>query len=203
MYIRYASSYSGLFGYTSNATITNVILENVDIQNTSSATGGLVGECATSTITKCAVIGGMVKGSSMVGGLIGNLVSSSVTDCYTTCDVGITSGTNTDIGTFMGRNTTAGENYRCFATGKRYDANNNVVTSGAYCNWFSLINQSDLYWDMESSLATNKSTSATGLTGKTTAEMKTQSTFTNYDFDTIWQINDGEYPTLRAPFITE
>ena len=39
-------------------------------------------------------------------------------------------------------------------------------------------------------------------TGKTTAQMKTKATFTNWDFDTIWDIdtsgtiNDG-YPYLR------
>ena len=38
--------------------------------------------------------------------------------------------------------------------------------------------------------------------GKTTAEMKTEATFTNWDFDTIWDIDtsgtiNGGYPYLR------
>jgi len=38
-----------------------------------------------------------------------------------------------------------------------------------------------------------------GGTGKTTAEMKQQATFTDWDFDTIWRINDSDnngYPFL-------
>jgi len=60
----------------------------------------------------------------------------------------------------------------------------------------------DCFWDVETS---GQSTSEGG-TGKTTAEMKTESTFTDagWDFDTIWDIdaeqNNG-YPILRnLPF---
>ena len=49
------------------------------------------------------------------------------------------------------------------------------------------------YWDKE---ATSQSSGVIG-TGKTTAEMQTQSTYSGWDFDTIWQMNEGEYPTLR------
>jgi hypothetical protein len=44
----------------------------------------------------------------------------------------------------------------------------------------------------------------TGLkaTGKTTAEMQTQSTFTGWDFDAVWNIAGGAYPFLRTAFVT-
>lgn len=38
-------------------------------------------------------------------------------------------------------------------------------------------------------------TSAVGI-GKTTTEMKTQSTYTNFDFTNIWKWNNNNYPTL-------
>lgn len=53
------------------------------------------------------------------------------------------------------------------------------------------------YWDKETSTRTSSRCAATG---KTTAEMKTQTTFTNWDFTNVWAIdpnvNDG-YPFLR------
>lgn len=54
------------------------------------------------------------------------------------------------------------------------------------------------YWDTETS---NQASSAEAIAvGKTTSEMKTQSTFTSWDFSSIWQIdpaiNDG-YPYLN------
>lgn len=32
---------------------------------------------------------------------------------------------------------------------------------------------------------------------KTTEELKQQLTYTGWSFDTVWQIKDGEYPTLQ------
>lgn len=47
----------------------------------------------------------------------------------------------------------------------------------------------------------NEKTSSYGGTAKTTSEMKTQSTFTNWDFDSTWSIssqaNEG-YPYLQS-----
>ena len=52
----------------------------------------------------------------------------------------------------------------------------------------------DCFWDTQTS---GQATSAGG-TGKTTAQMKQEATFTNWDFSTIWAIVEGvSYPTLR------
>ena len=51
----------------------------------------------------------------------------------------------------------------------------------------------DSYWDIETSLRT---TSGGGV-GKTTAEMQRQTTFQGWDFERVWQIAEGSYPTLR------
>jgi hypothetical protein len=74
--------------------------------------------------------------------------------------------------------------------------------SDSRCIGFSLIGNDFLtfnncYWDKEVSGID----SSFGGEGKSTAEMKTQSTFVNWDFDNIWainpDINDG-YPYLRG-----
>lgn len=54
------------------------------------------------------------------------------------------------------------------------------------------------YWDTETS---GQATSALG-TGKITSEMQTQSTFTGWDFSTVWNIASGTYPFLRTAFVT-
>jgi hypothetical protein len=59
------------------------------------------------------------------------------------------------------------------------------------------------YWDTETS---TKATSAggAGVTGKTTAQMKTLATYSGWDFATIWSYKDG-YPLLAAQnvFVSE
>jgi hypothetical protein len=54
---------------------------------------------------------------------------------------------------------------------------------------------SDCFWDTQTS---GQSTSAAG-TGKTTAEMKTLSTFTDagWDFTDIWEMPTSDYPRLQ------
>ena len=53
---------------------------------------------------------------------------------------------------------------------------------------------SDNYWDTQ----TSGQGSSVCATSKTTAEMQTQTTFTGWNFTTIWNINEGtSYPFLR------
>jgi hypothetical protein len=55
-----------------------------------------------------------------------------------------------------------------------------------------------VYWDTQVS---GVATSERGV-GKTTSEMQTQSTFTGWDFSTVWNIASGTYPFLRTAFVT-
>jgi hypothetical protein len=66
-------------------------------------------------------------------------------------------------------------------------------------NGFSISNLSTYgvnnFWNTETSL---QSTSGTGAIGKTIAQMKTQSTFTDWDFTDVWAIDSGSsYPYLQ------
>ena len=56
------------------------------------------------------------------------------------------------------------------------------------------------YWDTQTSGLSdgvgNLNPDPAGVTGKTTTQMKTQSTFVGWDFDTIWVMQTGDYPTF-------
>lgn len=49
------------------------------------------------------------------------------------------------------------------------------------------------YWD---TVTTNQASSSGGGTGYTTAQMKTQSSYTSWDFTNIWIFTSGNYPRL-------
>jgi hypothetical protein len=59
------------------------------------------------------------------------------------------------------------------------------------------------FWDSQTSGQTDGvgSGTSTGVTGKTTAEMKQKATFTNWDFVETWGIEDNQtYPFLKLTY---
>jgi hypothetical protein len=154
----------------------------------SSSVGGLAGvnsmERSPGTISNCHSTG-FVSGDEDVGGLVGGN-GGSVLNCYS---IGSVSG-DVWVGGLVGGN--YGSISNCYSTGS--------VTGdwavGGLVGWNQYGDIVGSFWDVNTS---GWPTSAGG-TGKTTAEMKTKSTFTNagWDFVEIWLINDGAtYPVLR------
>ena len=104
--------YLGLFGYIDGATIKDLGLSNVTINNGNNATnvGALIGYANNSTIENCYVSGGSinfsknVKTSSSVGGLVGQSISSSINNCFSSIDINVSgkSDTNVNTGGFIG-----------------------------------------------------------------------------------------------------
>ena len=94
----------GLFGYTDGATIKDLGLSNVTINNENSAThvGALIGYAKNSTIENCYVSGGSinysinVKTSSDVGGLVGDSFGSSINNCFSSIDINV-GGSDTEV----------------------------------------------------------------------------------------------------------
>ena len=85
----------------------------------------------------------------------------------------------------------AGTTTNCYSTGN-VSGNDNVGGLVGYRERFGRVVNS--FWDIE----TSRQTKSAGGTGKTTAEMKQKATFTNWDFDTVWDIIEGHtYPFLR------
>ncbi len=216
----------GLFGHITNATISNLNLINLNVRGRLNV-GGLVGDCFSSTIENCScsgnvrgteVIGvlagylsesnvnlcyssGTVAGVSLIGGLVGTIeMNSTVSNCFSTADH-LNNGYYG--GGLAGSSTFTSSVINCYSTGHVY-GNSNIggLIGGLYDS-----SVSNSFWDVETSeqttgIGVNDNGTLNNVLGKTSVEMKTQSTFTDagWDFESIWQIfpdlNSG-YPVLH------
>ncbi len=171
--------------------------------------GGLTGNNA-GTLNKCYSID-TVTGSASVGGLAGRN-AGTISQCYSTCNTSGTSAVGGLIGTSATWNASS---RRCYAWGNVTGTSNvgGLIGSMSW-GWgfenysvghvsgssrvggligyrFFLAFMFMSYWDKNTSGLTTSS----GGTGKTTAEMKQQSTYTNWSFGTVWGIVPGvTYP---------
>lgn len=152
--------------------------------------GGLIGQLFSDVqrcYSTCAVIGFDLTYDSDTGGLIGEIKGGSASDCYAR---GNATG-QTKVGGFVGH-INGGSISRCYSTGAVAGDSN---VGGLVGSNEGTVNNS--FWDIE----TSGQSSSDGGTGKITVEMKTKSTFTGWDFDTIWNICEGiyipSYPWLR------
>jgi len=171
----------------SNANIGGIALpsESIPIEM-SDHLGGLIGNITgnTNSILNCYARGSVIGGSN-IGGLIGGI------DWGNSYLIGGSGIPNTSMGFTM-------EN--CYAANTLTALASGVVPGGllGQSNYAgSHVNITNSYWDGQLSNVTN---GFIGGTGKLTSEMKTQSTFTSWDFITpVWSVsssyNDG-YPNL-------
>ncbi len=158
-----------------------------------SITAGLVGYNSDATILKCYSTG-TVNGVSKTGGLVGfNQYGGNITNSYCTGNV---SGTDFCTGGLVGK-IENGNITHSYSTGNV--TGTDVYTGGLVGEFIEgIVTYS--FWDIETS---GQGHSAVG-TRKTTAEMKTLSTYTDvgWDFPDVWNINpdmnDG-YPYLNYP----
>ncbi|MFZ0034381.1 MAG: GLUG motif-containing protein [Sedimentisphaerales bacterium] len=176
----------GLAGWNELSTISNCFATGTVAGGTVSYyLGGLVGENH-NTISKCYSTGA-VTGTAYLGGLTGHS-DGTISNCYSTASVTGQSGSEY-IGGLEGVN--AGDTNNCYSTG--------VVTGSIDVGGLVGFNNDTItacFWDTTTS---GQATSAGG-TGKTTSEMKTESTFTNagWNFVNIWRIREGvSYPKLN------
>jgi hypothetical protein len=141
--------------------------------------GGLVGDAV--FISYCYSTGAVV-GHDYVGGLSGSAMA--LNDSYCT---GSVTGNN-KVGGLVGY-VIPGDITNCYSTG--------TVTGDTEVG--GLVGDPDAtaissYWDTETSV---QATSPAG-EGKSTAEMKRKATFVDWDFETIWGIEEGvSYPFFR------
>jgi len=176
----------GLFGYTIGATIKNLGVTNVSVIGQISV-GGLVGRNeSSSTISNCYSTGS-VTGNIYVGGLVGyNNTSSSISNSYST---GRVIG-NERVGGLVGFNNSSSTITNCYSTG-RVTGSSNV---GGLVGQSATSTITSSYYDTETSLQID---TGKGIL-KTTAQMKQQATFTDWNFAKIWQIIETiTYPYFR------
>ena len=201
----------GIFGYLAySGSVKNLGL--IDFNIWSSATGGgmvgaLSGACNGCNITNVYVSGGHVSTATnvYVGGLVGyadvsgdGQHDSNITNVFVD-GTSVRSDSASQVGGVMGRLTGWSVNPSGYGTLKNSYSTAAVIgassTGGIVGATTDYIFVSDNFWDTQTS---GQATSAVG-TGKTTAEMKQEATFTNWDFDNIWTIEeDVNYPTLQS-----
>ncbi|MCL2689272.1 MAG: T9SS type A sorting domain-containing protein [Chitinispirillia bacterium] len=191
----------GLVGYFANGIIINCY--SIGTVSGIRNVGGLVGYLAqgsqiANSYSKGPVRGVMTTRSSYVGGLVGYIfsqmnstVGATITNCYSR---GAVSSSGDWIGGLVGAifcNLTTINN--CYSTGY-------VVVIGTGNNRGGFVGASlgtitNSFWNSDSS---NLNTSAGG-ESRTTTQMKQLVTYTSWDFDSIWQIDEGtDYPYLLA-----
>ncbi len=216
----------GLFGcIRDGAVVCNVGLAEVDITARRNS-GSLVGYSGGSTVCN-SWSSGSVRGSynyqMRLGGLMGTSSGADtfVSQCFSSADVTATGGAH-QVGGLAGYNGHGSIMSDCYATGDVSAywkvgglVGDNPYPEGGYITRCYSVGRVtgiggglvgfnykggrtyDSYWDINTS---GKTTSKGGI-GKTTAEMKKQATFVNWDFVEVWDIVENQtYPFLR-PFL--
>ncbi|MFZ4582333.1 MAG: GLUG motif-containing protein [Paludibacter sp.] len=217
----------GLVGWTYLACTISDSYSEVNVSGTNDFTAGLVG-INWGTITKCYAKGNVSGPGSWLGGLVGDNGGvpngGIIRESYATGNVNGSTTAGANFGGLVARNNNGTIN-NSYSTGNvtGYDNVGGLVgyihlstssISNSYAtgtvttptfnrggligaNYFGAT-LTNCYWDTQTS---GIAISGSGGTGKTTAEMKTQATFTNWDFVTtpVWKIttskNNG-YPYL-------
>ena len=198
----------GLVGYAYYATITNCYsLGNVIGTST---LGGLLGHLWSYVTISSSYSLGNVSGTDVMGGLVGHVGAGTISNCYSMGNVTRTSGTTEwNIGAFAGYVMGPATIENSYCTSSVYYTGTDDPTDKGFCGGVWQITAPNNFWDRELS----NQTTATGATAKTTAEMKTLSTFTDagWDFrgetangtDDIWNIGNGRndgYPYFDWQF---
>jgi len=161
--------------------------------------GGFAGFIGGSDVSECYSLGN-VTGQGAVGGFIGELWKSpegKITDCYAKGNVSNDSIAG-QTGGFVGIGDYEVEN--CYSAGK---VNGQNTDTGGFVGWSVFLLPypdggggivTSCFYDSE----TSERSDTHGGEPKTTAEMKIQSTFVNWDFNLIWKLSSitGGYPAL-------
>jgi hypothetical protein len=171
------SENQGLFGYTNTAVLLKLGVKDAAITG-DDGTGALVGKANNTSITEC-YSSGSITGQTKAGGLAGSTNSSTIIEnCYSLADV---SG-NTVSGGLVGEQNSSSINYS-------YSAGT-VSGSTTIGGLVALSNSStteNSFWDTE----TSTQTTSEGGIGKTSTEMKTQTTFTDSGWDFTGETTNG------------
>lgn len=222
LYINRTTPKNGLFGVIKNVAnaIGNVgfIDAEFHVANTTGILGGLFQ--GLTTIVKSYSTGTINTSGSWCGGLLGIAKTVTVSECYSEV---VVTGDNGNLGGFLARTTDAATFNNCYATGDvtgtdlnvggfvgQKDQNAATMTNcysigavnggsneGGFCGLQETGTCVNCYYDSQTS---GQSDNTGKGTPKTTAQMKTQGTFTNWDFDAVWSMVD--YPELLV-FITD
>lgn len=155
--------------------------------------GGLVGRSyGGSVITKSYALGN-VSGQNNVGGFVGSGAGDQISNSYVINEV----IGNNYVGGLIGNNSGVHLDY-VYAANKKLTGQSSVggLIGGPEYSGPPITYS---YWDttISSVLVTAPIEDSVGIEGKTTAQMKNQSTYVNWDFTDTWTIHTNEYPKLK------
>ncbi len=211
--------FTGVFGYAESAVIQNLTLENAKVVG-SWVVGALIGESRNAVVSHVVSLNGDVQGEWSVGGLIGYSVADSVVYVGTTGKIKGTENVGGIIGytrsyvtltdafsvnVIKGHENVGGiigNDYDySFGDGRRdvyrvYSAS--MFKTPEYAAEGILGDGSSKVVD-DSTCFFDSTVAGIGRKGKTTAEMLLQSTYKSYDFETVWEIQNGvSYPYFKG-----
>lgn len=172
-------------------TISNLAIENGNVRaNGVNYSGILVGNILNGTVRNCYTTG-EVYGQYGVGGLVGWSSGGLIEDSFS---FATPTGTGR-VGGLLGNggNINAKVN-KCFSSGlATVTPDPNLFNGGLIGSHSGQSVVTNSYYDNQTS---GQTVSAGGI-GKNTTEMKTQSTYVNWDFSNVWGI-DSDYPYLQV-----
>ncbi|MBN2165646.1 MAG: T9SS type A sorting domain-containing protein [Marinilabiliaceae bacterium] len=219
----------GLIGDCYNSIITNCNTDTYvySYDYDGSYAGGIAGYSWQTLFSKCYAIGSIESLNS--GGLIGQSNSNMIDQCYTTGFLTGEWTTGGLIGTESGGSTISNSYSLTYLTSEveplaviggligyvDYLENTNISNcyavvntnewkySGALVGAIDILslNVSNCYWDYQNTKIAYTYAYGGDITADSlsTEQMKQQASFNNWDFDAIWQINEGiSYPYLKS-----
>jgi hypothetical protein len=177
------------FGYTGSI---NRCFAAGNVISTGNSTGGLIGSMGGDGSISQSFSKGSVTGVDNTGGLAGsNDNNSQIINCYATGNV---SSSGVNAGGLVGSQdllTVSPSISKSYSTGMV----TGVGAQGGLLGYINAGTVTDSFWNTVTSAQPSSAGSAIG---KTTVEMKTLSTFSLWDFATVWTIQEGvSYPYLR------
>jgi len=191
--------YVGLFGYVATNVNENAYIKGVHLVAANvtgrNHVGGLIGGNYRGIIERCSVTGSILANGYRVGGLMGTN-QGRIYNCYSKTNV---IGEKGMIGGLVGAHeTTYARTFNSYSTGFiDQSGQSNVGGLIGYLEGNENVRVFNSFYDKNTS---GRSDTGKGV-GKTTTEMKQQATYTEWDFENIWSIdeniNDG-YPYLRV-----
>ena len=202
--------FSGLFGYAEKAIVKNLKLSNMKVMG-DWYVGALAGVANYALIENVVSLDGNIQGWMHVGGLIGKVGGSEISMVGTT---GKVKGEE-EVGGLIGSTGSKITNAFSVNVVKGFEDVGGIV--GYYTGSFSFVQNvysASLvkgrkevegligYPSYDSTRTSYFDSTVTGLSdreGRTTAEMLTKSTYKGFDFDSVWNIQEGiSYPYFKG-----
>lgn len=199
----YSNYIGALAGYFRGGTINNVFIDKVNVKSSGSDLGGILGRMEWGTIQKVKVTNTSITGSEEIGGIVGYtsaestltidqaVFSGNLSGSYSGGIIGYPNYTKVNIS----NSRTEGYSKAAGISGYKAASIQNSYTTmkvGSY----PVSNISDKTENVFWNSSTAGVTSSRYGTAKTTAELQQASTFAGWD-TSIWNIEDGKYPTLK------